>query len=202
MLYSCGTSKAARAQASLQGASDYTILFGSLTSLFVIVCVVGYISSPAPTVTSNLTVAVGVASLIYFASSLGSFLQRLANADAGAQLFAHASRNLLLIVPSSFFLAGLLSNNATMKSMLQSELSSALIGVAIGLLGERLFGEVNERAASLLGIKNLNPRNERLHAANRHAQEIITPNRRAVSKLSRDLSKSFRGECCRKPASG
>lgn len=148
-----------RAQASLKRASDYAYLFGLLTSVVATCCTIGYmVASRDMKELIGLTIAVGVAVIVYFATSLGSFLQRLANADAGAQLFAHASSNLLLIVPSAFLIAGLLSKNATMANLLtSSELGSALLGVAIGILGERAFGAVNERAANLLGIKNLTP---------------------------------------------
>jgi hypothetical protein len=152
--FECG-----RAQASLKRASDYAFLFGLLTSVVATFCTIGYMVARSDMKELiSLTIAVGVAVMVYFAISLGAFLQRLANADAGARLFAHASRNLLLIVPSAFLIAGLLSKNETMKSLVtSSELGSALLGVAIGILGERIFGEVNERAANLLGIKNLTP---------------------------------------------
>jgi hypothetical protein len=148
-----------RAQASLKRASDYAYLFGLLASVVATFCTIGYmVADKHMEELISLTIAVGVAVMVYFAICLGSFLQRLANADAGAQLFAHASRNLLLIVPSAFLIAGLLSNNDTIKKLVtSSELGSALLGVAIGILGERIFGEVNERAANLLGIKNLTP---------------------------------------------
>ena len=103
-----------------------------------------------------LSVGVGTTATVYYAVSLGSFLRRSANLDASARLFAGACRNLLLLIPSSFFLIGLTYSNDP-KSIFSGEIAAALLGVAIGLLGDRILGEVSERAAGFLGMKTLTP---------------------------------------------
>ncbi len=152
-----------RFQRILHQASDYVFLFGSMASIVIEFCAISYII--VRTVGKHgysadqvaLTVGVGTSALVYFAVSFGNFLQRASNLDANARLFAGACRNLLLVIPSSFFLIGIMCSSAALKELCSNDFGAALVGAAIGLLGDRIFGEVTDRAANFLGVKNLTP---------------------------------------------
>jgi len=98
--------EARRFRGTLERAYDYLYLFGALTSVIVELCIAAYIIARGELGGREqvaLPVAIGTATIVYFALSFGSCLRRAANADASARLFAGASRNQLLILASSFF---------------------------------------------------------------------------------------------------
>jgi hypothetical protein len=160
-------SEAERFRGTLERASDYVFFFGSLTSIIVEFSVVAYMLAMWATISmpkvpvdaeqATLPVGVGVATIVYFVVSFGSFLRRASSLDANARLFACASRNLLFVVPSSFLLIGITFSSSALQGIFKGDLGAAVFGTAIGLLGNRIFGQVTERAAGLLGMKSAPP---------------------------------------------
>ncbi len=133
-------------------------VFGLLSSATLAFCVLG-IHLPAEQLFSNLkevpTWHVWVAWTVLatattsFLLTIGRILVRIAGNDATTRTFANAARSYGLCVVSGGLLA-CLTVTSTDDSTAQASIA---MGIAVGLLGDRAFLAVSNRAAALLGAE-------------------------------------------------
>lgn len=134
-------------------------VFGLLASAMVAFCVLGIHLPPAqlfpnigePPPTWHIWVAWTVLStaITSFMLSVGRILVRIAGYDATTRTFADAARSFGLCVVSGGLLACLTVSSTDPKTAQ----ASIAMGIAVGLLGDRAFVAVSNRAAALLGAE-------------------------------------------------
>lgn len=134
-------------------------VFGLLASAMVAFCVLGIHLPPAqlfPNIgeavpTWHIWVAWTVLSTATtsFMLSVGRILVRIAGYDATTRTFADAARSFGLCVVSGGLLACLTVSSTDPKTAQ----ASIAMGIAVGLLGDRAFIAVSNRAAALLGTE-------------------------------------------------
>lgn len=133
-------------------------VFGLLSSATLAFCVLG-IHLPASQLFPNLTEVptwhiwvawtVLATATTSFLLTIGRILVRIAGNDATTRTFANAARSYGLCVVSGGLLACLTVSNTDSAS---AQMSIAM-GIAVGLLGDRAFLAVSNRAAALLGAE-------------------------------------------------
>jgi hypothetical protein len=133
-------------------------VFGLLASSILAFCVLGIHLPPKmlfpaiePAPTWHIWVAWTVLSTATtsFLLSMGRILVRVASNDATTRTFANAARSYGLCIVSAGLLACLTLANADERT---AQMSIAM-GIAVGLLGDRAFLAVSNRAAALLGAE-------------------------------------------------
>lgn len=149
-----------RAQIRYQaGLLPQVAVFGLLASAMLAFCILGIHLPPAqlfpntggPAPTWHIWVAWTVLSTATtsFMLSIGRILVRIAGNDATTRTFADAARSYGLCVVSAGLLACLTVSSTDPKSAQ----ASIAMGIAVGLLGDRAFLAVSNRAAALLGTE-------------------------------------------------
>lgn len=133
-------------------------VFGLLSSATLAFCVLGIhlpasqlFSNVTPTPTWHIWVAwtVLATATTSFLLMTGRLLVRIAGNDATTRTFANAARSYGLCVVSGGLLACLTVSDADSGTAQ----TSIAMGIAVGLLGERAFLAVSNRAAALLGAE-------------------------------------------------
>jgi len=149
-----------RAQIRYQsGLLPQVAVFGLLASAMLAFCILGIHLPPhqlfpntgGPTPVWHIWVAWSVLSTATtsFMLSIGRILVRIAGNDATTRTFADAARSYGLCVVS----AGLLACLTVSSTDPESAQASIAMGIAVGLLGDRAFLAVSNRAAALLGTE-------------------------------------------------
>jgi hypothetical protein len=149
-----------RAQIRYQsGLLPQVAVFGLLSSAMLAFCVLGIHLPPTqlfpntggPAPTWHIWVAWTVLSTATtsFMLSIGRILVRIAGNDATTRTFADAARSYGLCVVS----AGLLACLTVSSTDPRTAQASIAMGIAVGLLGDRAFLAVSNRAAALLGTE-------------------------------------------------
>lgn len=149
-----------RAQIRYQsGLLPQVAVFGLLASAMLAFCILGIHLPPhqlfpntgGPTPVWHIWVAWSVLSTATtsFMLSIGRILVRIAGNDATTRTFADAARSYGLCVVS----AGLLACLTVSSTDPESAQASIAMGIAVGLLGDRAFVAVSNRAAALLGTE-------------------------------------------------
>lgn len=149
-----------RAQIRYQaGLLPQVAVFGLLASAMLAFCILGIHLPPAqlfpnlggPPPTWHIWVAWTVLSTATtsYMLSIGRILVRIAGNDATTRTFADAARSYGLCVVSAGLLACLTVSSTDPKSAQ----ASIAMGIAVGLLGDRAFLAVSNRAAALLGTE-------------------------------------------------
>lgn len=149
-----------RAQMRYQsGLLPQVAVFGLLASAMLAFCILGIHLPPSQlfpniggaTPTWHIWVAWTVLSTATtsFMLSIGRILVRIAGNDATTRTFADAARSYGLCVVSGGLLACLTVSSTDPKSAQ----ASIAMGIAVGLLGDRAFIAVSNRAAALLGAE-------------------------------------------------
>jgi hypothetical protein len=134
-------------------------VFGLLSSAMLAFCILGIHLPPhqlfpnlgGPPPTWHIWVAWTVLSTATtsFMLSIGRILVRIAGNDATTRTFADAARSYGLCVVSAGLLACLTVSSTDPKTAQ----ASIAMGIAVGLLGDRAFIAVSNRAAALLGTE-------------------------------------------------
>lgn len=148
-----------RAQARYEsGLLPQVAVFGLLSSATLAFCVLG-IHLPArqlfPNITEVPTWHIWVAWTVLatattsFLMTIGRILVRIAGNDATTRTFANAARSYGLCIVSGGLLA-CLTVSSTDAATAQTSIA---MGIAVGLLGDRAFLAVSNRAAALLGAE-------------------------------------------------
>lgn len=149
-----------RAQIRYQsGLLPQVAVFGLLASAMLAFCILGihlppdqlFPNLPDPAPTWHIWVAWTVLSTATtsFLLSIGRILVRIAGNDATTRTFADAARSYGLCVVSAGLLACLTVSSTDPKTAQ----ASIAMGIAVGLLGDRAFLAVSNRAAALLGAE-------------------------------------------------
>ena len=154
------TYERSRAQTRYEaGLLPQVAVFGLLSSATLSFCVLGIHLPPAqlfPNMTTVPTWHIWVAWTVLgtattsFLLTIGRILVRIAGDDATTRTFANAARSYGLCVVSGGLLACL--TVSTTESPETAQMSIAM-GIAVGLLGDRAFLAVSNRAAALLGAE-------------------------------------------------
>jgi hypothetical protein len=134
-------------------------VFGLLASAMLAFCILGIhlpphqlfpnIGGPPPTWHIWVAWTVLSTATTSFMLSIGRILVRIAGNDATTRTFADAARSYGLCVVSAGLLACLTVSSTDPKSAQ----ASIAMGIAVGLLGDRAFIAVSNRAAALLGTE-------------------------------------------------
>lgn len=151
--------------ASIQRMSRHGAVFGFLASGILITCAV--IAMPldkAPNLLRYLIpLTTGTSVFVSFTLNLGRLLFRSASNDATARMMAASARTLLIVSVTTVFLSAVLlagTQSGGSDGFSYTGVKGALvIGVAAGLIGERVLGIVTDRAASILGLGSVTPHN-------------------------------------------
>ena len=154
------TYERSRAQTRYEaGLLPQVAVFGLLSSATLSFCVLGIHLPPAqlfPNMTTVPTWHIWVAWTVLgtattsFLLTIGRILVRIAGDDATTRTFANAARSYGLCVVSGGLLACLTVSTADAAETAQMSIA---MGIAVGLLGDRAFLAVSNRAAALLGAE-------------------------------------------------
>jgi hypothetical protein len=150
--------------ASIQRMSRHGTVFGFLASGILTTCAIIALPQRDPNLLRYLIpLTTGTAVFVSFTLNLGKLLFRSASNDATARMMAAAARTLLIVSVTTIFLSTVLlagTQSSGEAGFSYTGVKGALvIGVATGLIGERVLGVVTDRAATMLGIGSLTPKN-------------------------------------------
>jgi hypothetical protein len=165
--------------ASIQRLGRHGVVFGFLASGILSTCAVIALPQRDPNLLRYLIpLTTGTAVFVSFTLNLGKLLFRSASNDATARMMAAAARTLLIVSVTTIFLSTVLlagTQSESAAGFSYTGVKGALvIGVATGLIGERVLGVVTDRAATILGLSSLTPKNlSELHAIDGLSEEDI-----------------------------
>lgn len=150
--------------ASIQRMSRHGTVFGFIASGILTTCAIIALPQRDPNLLRYLIpLTTGTAVFVSFTLNLGKLLFRSASNDATARMMASAARTLLIVSVTTIFLSTVLlagTQSSGDAGFSYTGVKGALvIGVATGLIGERVLGLVTDRAASILGLGSLTPKN-------------------------------------------
>lgn len=163
-------------RASVQRLSRHSAMFGFLATGVLLICAVialrfiGALEVLKDKMSADqrhghylIPLATGTAALVSFTVHFGKVLFRSASNDATARMMAWAARALLMVSLATVFLAATLMSPSTTSeasaSIAEDTKSALVIGIAAGLLGDRVLQAVTEQAARMFGIENIKPAN-------------------------------------------